>query len=81
MSTENKLNQTNVVKPNIPPDASVVPRYMGLAGFARIPIGLHPSKVAIVGLPFDSGVTYRPGARFGPNAIRGKQRLTQKPRD
>lgn len=26
--------------------------------------------IAIVGAPFDTGVTYRPGARFGPEAIR-----------
>lgn len=26
--------------------------------------------VAIVGMPFDLGVTYRPGARFGPGAVR-----------
>jgi agmatinase len=26
--------------------------------------------VAIVGIPFDTGVTYRPGARFGPAAVR-----------
>ena len=25
---------------------------------------------AIVGVPFDTGVTYRTGQRFGPNAIR-----------
>jgi len=28
-------------------------------------------EVAIVGAPFDWGTTYRPGARFGPAAIRG----------
>jgi agmatinase len=26
--------------------------------------------VAIIGIPFDSGTTYRPGARFGPRGIR-----------
>ncbi|MGA7834052.1 MAG: agmatinase, partial [Acidimicrobiales bacterium] len=31
--------------------------------------------VAIVGVPFDSGVTYRPGARFGPAHIRQSSRL------
>ncbi|KAI8254499.1 Agmatinase [Colletotrichum sp. SAR11_239] len=30
--------------------------------------------IAIVGIPFDSGVTYRPGARFGPSAIRQASR-------
>ena len=31
--------------------------------------------VAVVGVPFDSGVTYRPGARFGPHAVRNATRL------
>jgi agmatinase len=31
--------------------------------------------VAIVGVPFDAGVTYRPGARFGPGAIRAGSKL------
>ncbi|KAI5968908.1 hypothetical protein KGF57_000023 [Candida theae] len=29
-----------------------------------------PIDVAIVGAPFDTGVSFRPGARFGPDAIR-----------
>ena len=55
----------------------LVPRYAGLTTFARLPrledVGTH--DVAIVGVPFDSGVTYRPGARFGPSAIRQASRL------
>jgi agmatinase len=31
--------------------------------------------VAVVGVPFDSGVSYRPGARFGPSHIRQSSRL------
>ena len=31
--------------------------------------------MAIVGVPFDNGVTYRPGARFGPAAVRQASRL------
>jgi agmatinase len=31
--------------------------------------------VAVVGIPFDTGTTYRPGARFGPTAIRQASRL------
>jgi agmatinase len=29
----------------------------------------------VTGIPFDSGVTYRPGARFGPIAVRNASRL------
>ena len=32
--------------------------------------------IAVIGLPFDTAVSYRPGARFGPNGIRsGSRRL------
>jgi len=33
--------------------------------------------IAILGIPFDTGVTYRPGARFGPYAIRSGSRRQQ----
>jgi agmatinase len=33
------------------------------------------ADVAVVGVPFDSGVSYRPGARFGPGHIRESSRL------
>ena len=33
------------------------------------------ADVAVVGVPFDSGVSYRPGARFGPAHIRESSRL------
>lgn len=54
-----------------------VPRYAGLSTFARLPrLEDVPSyDVAVVGIPFDSGVTYRPGARFGPAHIRQSSRL------
>ncbi|HIE21487.1 MAG TPA: hypothetical protein EYP73_02665, partial [Acidimicrobiia bacterium] len=31
---------------------------------------LDDAQVVIVGAPFDWGTSYRPGARFGPSAIR-----------
>ncbi len=33
------------------------------------------ADAAVLGVPFDSGVTYRPGARFGPSHIRESSRL------
>jgi agmatinase len=33
-----------------------------------------PLGVALLGIPFDTAVTYRPGARFGPHAIRAGSR-------
>src|SRR4029077_11179490 len=55
-----------------PVDATAVPRYSGEATFARLPRlqDVPRADVAIVGVPFDSGVSYRPGARFGPSHIR-----------
>jgi agmatinase len=57
------------------PNPRTTPRFAGIATFCRYPrIEDVPSGQAIdwalYGVPFDSGVTYRPGARFGPRAIR-----------
>src|SRR4030081_2698661 len=63
--------------PRGPVDALKVPRFAGPATFARLP-GLGEVErwdVAIVGIPFDTGVTYRPGARSAPGAIRQESRL------
>jgi agmatinase len=60
-----------------PTDATVVPRYAGPATFARLaPIdAFEHVDIAIVGVPFDGGVSYRPGARFGPAHVRASSRL------
>jgi agmatinase len=58
-------------------DATVVPRYTGEATFARLPRidEVGQADAAVLGVPFDSGVSYRPGARFGPSHIRESSRL------
>src|SRR3990170_7370359 len=55
-----------------PPDWQEGPRVSGPYTFMRIPPGRHlkAGDVAIIGVPFDAGTTYRPGARFGPRALR-----------
>jgi agmatinase len=60
-----------------PPDASLNPRYAGFATFARLPRleDVPRADIAVLGVPFDSGVSYRPGARFGPSQIREASRL------
>ena len=60
-----------------PVDASRVPRFAGPATFARLPRldEVGRADIAIVGVPFDAGVSYRPGARFGPAHIREASRL------
>jgi len=63
--------------PPIPPvSGTVVPRYAGPATFCRLPElrDVPYCDVAILGIPFDSGTSYRPGARFGPQAIRQASR-------
>ena len=60
-----------------PVDATVVPRFAGPATFARLPRidEVSDVDVAVVGAPFDAGVSYRPGARFGPGHVRESSRL------
>jgi len=68
MSTNNR--QT------ILPNARVSPRFAGLTTFGRFPriedvtSDNAPVDWAVYGAPFDTGVTFRPGARFGPRAMR-----------
>ena len=60
-----------------PVDASLVPRFAGPATFARLPRldEVTDVDVAVFGVPFDAGVSYRPGARFGPAHVRESSRL------
>src|SRR5258708_10645249 len=54
------------------PDATQNPRFTGLRSFMRLPgadAETHPD-VAIVGIPFDTAASFRPGQRFGPSAVR-----------
>jgi agmatinase len=55
-----------------PPDAAAAPRYTGIRTFARCPHVTTTDGVdaAAVGIPFDTATSRRPGARYGPEAIR-----------
>ena len=46
--------------------------FMGIPSFMRLPVSreLDRVDVAILGVPFDSGTSYRTGTRFGPRKIR-----------
>ena len=59
-----------------PISGTVIPRFAGPSTFARLPElrDVSHCDVAIVGIPFDAGTSYRPGARFGPQAIRQASR-------
>ncbi len=58
-------------------DATKIPRYAGLPTFARLPQidDVSDIDIALLGIPFDTGVSYRPGARFGPSHVRQSSRL------
>lgn len=64
-----------------PVDASKMPRFAGPATFARLPRldqltkDSRKADVVVAGVPFDSGVSYRPGTRFGPTHVRESSRL------
>ncbi|KAG7715653.1 hypothetical protein KL949_004070 [Ogataea haglerorum] len=57
------------------------PLFSGIVTFAHLPqdecfFAREPIDIAIVGAPFDLGVSYNSGARFGPNGARqGSRRL------
>ncbi len=55
-----------------PVDALAYPRFAGVSTFMRLPMITDPHRldVALIGLPFDGGTSYRPGARFGPRHVR-----------
>jgi agmatinase len=63
--------------PPLEPRYADGPAYLGPTTFCRVPQLSSPDQldrvkpdIAIVGAPWDDGVTYRPGARFGPRAVR-----------
>ena len=63
--------------PYRPLDAQVIPRFAGIRTFMRAPYvtDLTGVDVAVYGIPFDTATTYRPGPRFGPEAIRSASAL------
>ena len=58
-------------------DFSRVPRFASPSSFAGLPRlqDVGEASAGVLGVPFDSGVTFRPGARFGPEQIRAASRL------
>ncbi len=60
-----------------------LPTYVGSATFMKLPLvtdvaelAQRQADVAVIGAPFDDAVSHRPGARFGPRAIRAAQYTT-----
>jgi agmatinase len=63
-----------------PADSFVTPRFSGVRTFMRLPNvqDLDNADAAIVGAPFDTGGTFRIGARFGPESIRSISHLLRR---
>lgn len=61
-------------------DPKVRPRYTGIPTFMRTPYTEDPASldIALVGVPFDGGVTNRTGARHGPREIRNQSSLMRR---
>jgi arginase family enzyme len=62
------------------PASATASRAPGVASFLRLPLagepGVVPSvDVLLTGVPFDAGSAFRPGARFGPRAVRDASAL------
>jgi guanidinopropionase len=60
-----------------PRNPFVSPRFGQIATFMLLPAAASPQglDVALLGIPYDGGTSYRPGARFGPRAIREQSSL------
>ncbi|MEE8435956.1 MAG: agmatinase [bacterium] len=56
----------------VPANSLESPRFAGVRTFMRLPHVVTTEDVdfVVVGIPWDDAVTHRPGARFGPEAIR-----------
>ena len=57
-----------------PDDPMMRPRYVGVPTFFRAPLreSLEDVDIGLIGVPFDGGVTSRPGARHGPREVRNQ---------
>ena len=64
------------------PSSEELPRFAGIPSFLRLPVWSDPASVPAVdvllcGVPFDGGTSFRPGARFGPRAVREASALAR----
>lgn len=59
--------------------AMQLPRFSGIPTFMRVPLctDLDQLDIVLAGVPFDGGVTARPGARYGPREIRNMSTMTR----
>lgn len=68
-----KISAKKLAEPHPQPiNALENPRFAGIPTFMRLPYIPDAKRldVAIIGVPFDGGTSYRPGPRFGPRHVR-----------
>ena len=60
-----------------PTNALEYARFTGISTFMRLPHIPQPEEleIALIGVPFDGGTTYRPGPRFGPRHVRAQSAI------
>ncbi|ADG98625.1 agmatinase [Segniliparus rotundus DSM 44985] len=60
-----------------PFDGFTRPRFAEPSTFARLPRldQVGHADIVVLGVPFDGGTSYRPGARFGPGHVRASSKL------
>jgi agmatinase len=78
MKPKNPVRSRKTVKPHPRPvDALVYPRFSGIATFMRLPHVTRAEEldIALIGIPYDGGATYRSGPRFGPRHVRDQSAI------
>lgn len=78
MKPKNPIRSRKTEKPRPRPvDALVYPRFSGIATFMRLPHVTRAQEldIALIGIPYDGGATYRSGPRFGPRHVRDQSAI------
>jgi agmatinase len=83
-ATQVRARATRPAPPKYRPvPTAEMPRFAGVPSFLRLPVESDPERVPAVdvllsGVPFDGGTSFRPGARFGPRAVRDASALARR---
>jgi len=74
------MQGTTLINPGRQIDSLQSPRFSQVTTFARLAHTrrLENVRALFLGVPFDDGTTFRPGARFGPRAVREASRLLRR---
>jgi agmatinase len=78
-ATGDPREENAVVHSFQPIDSFRSPRFSQPPTFMRLPHSrdLAAIDIALIGIPFDGGTSYRPGARFGPREVRAQSSMVR----